>query len=131
MLHRKNPTNVLLVDDSAEIVNAMTFLLEDNGYKVSIAANGNEALTMLKSQLPLPDVIVLDLMMPVMDGFAFRKEQLKDNRLANIPTIVATALAPSTLEGNSELGFQYVIHKPFAIDELLATIDASSPAPSS
>jgi CheY-like chemotaxis protein len=117
---------VLVVDDSTEILEATSFLLEMHGCRVTCAVNGKEALEMLRSGRARPDVIVLDLMMPVMDGAAFRREQLKDERLARIPTIVATALSEASIGNSSELRFQKVISKPVVVDQLLAAINGNA-----
>ena len=70
----------------------MREVLEDEGYEVACVGNGREALDHLKSANPQPCVILLDLMMPVMDGWQFRKEQKKlAPELANIPLVVITA----------------------------------------
>jgi len=78
---------VLLVEDTQDIREAMAALLEVFRYRVVCAPDGLEALTLLRGGLD-PCIILLDLHMPVMDGFQFRAEQLKSQRLAEIPTVV-------------------------------------------
>jgi CheY-like chemotaxis protein len=82
---------VLIVDDDPDIRDSLREVLEDEGYEVASVANGREALDHLKASSPRPCVILLDLMMPVMDGWQFRKEQKQDPAIANIPLIVITA----------------------------------------
>jgi CheY-like chemotaxis protein len=82
---------VLIVDDDPDIRDSLREVLEDEGYEVATVANGREALDHLKASSPRPCVILLDLMMPVMDGWQFRKEQKQDPAIANIPLIVITA----------------------------------------
>jgi CheY-like chemotaxis protein len=83
---------ILVVDDDPDIRDSMREVLEDEGYKVSCVGNGREALDHLKTASPRPCVILLDLMMPVMDGWQFRKEQKKlEPEIANIPLVVITA----------------------------------------
>jgi len=114
---------VLLVDDSVEILITTSFLLEASGYRVVCAPNGKKALDILRSPgQELPDVILLDMMMPIMDGSEFRKEQLKDERFAKIPTILITALSPKALSEIGDVQFQSVLNKPIVADELLTRI---------
>jgi len=83
---------VLVVDDDPGIREALADLLGDEGYRVVTAMNGVEALDKLREPAQArPCVILLDLMMPVMDGWQFRKEQKQDPAIANIPLIVITA----------------------------------------
>ena len=82
---------VLIVDDDPDIRDSLREVLEDEGYEVATVANGREALDHLKASNPRPCVILLDLMMPVMDGWQFRKEQKQDPEIAGIPLVVITA----------------------------------------
>jgi CheY-like chemotaxis protein len=81
---------VLLVDDHIDVLEAISLYLRHYGHEVVTASDGSEALQQLRQGLR-PCVIVLDLMMPGMDGFAFRTEQLADQTLADIPVIVCSA----------------------------------------
>jgi CheY-like chemotaxis protein len=83
---------VLVVEDDADILNAVVQVLEDEGVTVRAATNGLAALQALREPGAQPPcVILLDLMMPVMDGWAFRAEQLRDPTIASVPVIVLTA----------------------------------------
>jgi len=82
---------VLVVEDDKDIRRSVRMLLESEGYTVAVAGNGAEALAVLKSSPVMPAVIVLDLMMPVMDGFQFRIEQAKVPVYAKIPVVIMTA----------------------------------------
>lgn len=82
---------ILVVDDDPDIRDSLREVLEDEGYGVSCVSNGREALQYLKSASTQPCVILLDLMMPVMDGWQFRREQKQDPSIANIPLVVITA----------------------------------------
>jgi CheY-like chemotaxis protein len=108
---------VLVVDDDVEIREVLVEILEDNGYETAAAANGREALRKLHEEAP-PSLILLDLMMPVMDGRAFREEQLRTPALADIPVVVVSAYRD--LEAQSA-GMEVKAHlsKPLEIDELL------------
>jgi CheY-like chemotaxis protein len=83
-------TGILIVDDDPDIRDSLREVLEDEGYTVNSVANGREALEYLHHS-PRPCVILLDLMMPVMDGWQFRREQKQDPAIATIPLIVITA----------------------------------------
>jgi CheY-like chemotaxis protein len=83
-------SGILVVDDDPDIRDSLKEVLEDEGYTVNCVANGREALEYLHRS-PRPCVILLDLMMPVMDGWQFRREQKLDPRIADIPLIVITA----------------------------------------
>jgi CheY-like chemotaxis protein len=83
---------ILVVDDDPDIRESLREVLEDEGYSVSCVGNGREALDYLKTAAsPRPCVILLDLMMPVMDGWQFRREQKQDPAIADIPLVVITA----------------------------------------
>ncbi len=81
---------ILVVDDDPDVRDSTRFLLEAWGYSVATAENGEAALLLLKNGLH-PDLILLDLAMPVKDGFAFRREQLSEPELAPIPVVVFSA----------------------------------------
>ena len=115
---------VLLIDDDAELRALTISVLIRDGYDVVEARHGNEAIRMLAEYSP--DVIVLDLEMPVMDGWQFRAEQqsLPDARLANIPVLLMTAVS-SAEEQVAPLRAVGLIPKPFDPDRLLAAIRAA------
>jgi CheY-like chemotaxis protein len=111
------PKSILVVEDDPGIREAMMEFLESEGYEVRSTVNGREALDHLAATDRLPGVILLDLMMPVMDGFRFREEQGKDPRLAAVPVIVMTA--DSQLEAHKHtLRASAYIRKPVDIDTL-------------
>lgn len=82
---------LMVVEDSPDIQLLLRKLFEREGYEVICASNGQQALDLLNNCADLPHAIFLDLMMPVMDGFVFRQEMLKNERLAGIPVIVMSA----------------------------------------
>jgi CheY-like chemotaxis protein len=84
-------SGILVVDDDEDIRASLREVLEDEGYAVACVSNGREALDYLKKAAPRPCVILLDLMMPVMDGWQFRREQKQDPAIADIPLVVITA----------------------------------------
>ncbi len=109
---------ILIVDDSPDIREVMHDLLTDAGYRVLLAANGKEALELLRSGREQVKLILLDLMMPVLDGWEFRKIQLADEALRGIPVVVITA--SQGLEVLQEP--VAVLEKPVMLDVLLRTV---------
>jgi CheY-like chemotaxis protein len=111
---------IMVVDDDPGIGEAMADVLSDEGYAVQLARNGVEALRQLRDG-ERPAMILLDLMMPVMDGFGFRVEQSSDPVLKDIPVVVVTA---GTLDDRvSSMSCADVLTKPIAIERLLETIE--------
>lgn len=106
---------VLIVEDDVETRNMLAKFLEIEGFKVELASNGRQALERLAEGSPA-SVIVLDLMMPVMDGWEFRRRQLEDPRLRNIPTIVVSAAGRDRL---TQIHADAYLAKPVDMDELL------------
>lgn len=116
----KNSKPVLLVEDSPDLQALIIEFLEGEGCNIVYASNGQQALEMLKSMQELPALILLDLMMPVMDGHVFRQEQAKNSRIANIPVIIMTA--DGHIESKTiKLGAQGFIKKP--IDDVENLLD--------
>ena len=113
---REDP-KILVVEDDEDAREAMVALLQMKGYRAVPAGNGQEALDYLR-KAPVPDLIILDLWMPVMDGWHFRSEQIKNPRLAHIPVIVVTALSDRT-----DVDANEIIIKPVDVDRLLTTVD--------
>jgi CheY-like chemotaxis protein len=108
--------SVLIVEDDPDALEALGDLLDSHGYAVASARNGAEALELL-GRSPLPGLIVLDLLMPTMDGWEFRRRQKKDPRIANIPVVVVSASsAAKPIDADS------ILRKPVNIDRLLETI---------
>ncbi len=113
---------VFIVEDDESIVEALTAALRTDGYAVQSAPNGKEALDALRRLDQLPRLILLDLMMPVMDGWAFRREQLRDARLAGIPVVVLTARTDARSQAET-LSVDRVVAKPIDVPRLLGVID--------
>jgi CheY-like chemotaxis protein len=106
---------VLVVDDDFDVRNVMTILLRAEGYEVVTATNGQEALECLRRGT-WPDLILLDLMMPVMDGWRFLQIQQQDPTLAHMPVIVITAARNRAPPGIP------CFEKPVSFDRLMETI---------
>ena len=109
---------VLLVDDDDDVRRAVCEVLTDEGYEVKEAANGREAMAVLGEWEP--DVILLDLLMPEMDGWTFLAEQQAHQTFARIPVVVMSGR--STLQGQ-ELPVTDVLAKPFILTRLLDTLE--------
>jgi two-component system chemotaxis response regulator CheY len=111
--------SILLVEDDEIVRRAIQMVLEWEGYQVHCAGNGQEALDLLGTGEIQPCLILLDVMMPVLDGEQFRHEQLRDPRIASIPVIVVSAA--NFAEAVSAADH---VHKPFEVQELLDAIHA-------
>lgn len=109
---------IMLVEDDESIRETLAELLKQEGYGVVLACNGKEALDCLRAGSH-PCLILLDLMMPVMDGAAFRDQQLADTAINDIPVIMITAANRSLA---MTVRCDAVLYKPIAIDTVLRTI---------
>lgn len=113
-----NKHTILVVEDDPEIRETVADILEDRGYRTLVAANGQEALRCLEGCEDLPCLILLDLMMPVMDGVGFRMAQLRQPGLAGIPVVVVSAFRD--LEDTVRvLQVRDFLEKPFEVDALM------------
>jgi CheY-like chemotaxis protein len=110
---------ILVVEDDDDIRESIAEVLEGFGFSVDVAKNGADALAQLHAMLVLPDVIFLDLMMPVKDGFQFRAEQRADARFGMIPIVVMSA-DPTLDTRRSELAARAYVRKPIDLRLLLA-----------
>ena len=110
--------SVLVVDDDAEVRDLLRVALSADGYHVAAVSNGRDALHHLRSQAETC-IIVLDLILPVMDGAQFRTAQLRDRSLSWIPVVVMSAW--DVLDG-VETQIQGVVRKPVDMERLLAFV---------
>ncbi len=119
---------VLIVEDDVEIRTELALVLADEGHVVHEAADGAIALAWLERAPALPAVILLDLMMPVMDGWEFRKRQRGHPRLQHVPVVVISAAGDAKSEALA-LEAAGVLVKPFdgasLVDTLAALLTAS------
>ncbi|NMO18246.1 response regulator [Pyxidicoccus fallax] len=113
-----NGAHVLVVDDDPDVLEVVTLTLEMAGYRVSQAANGQLALAELARELP--GLILLDMRMPVMDGWTFARE-LRARHGHRIPVVVVTAAEDARLRAR-EVDAEAWLGKPFDVDTLLATV---------
>ncbi len=112
-----SPHRVLVIEDDLEIRESLMEILEDHGYEPLGAENGLEALDKLRTSTPQPCLILLDLMLPKMDGRAFRQEQLRMPQFASIPVVVVSAFG-DVAQTAQELRAEFLA-KPFKIHELV------------
>lgn len=106
---------VLVVDDEREIRESLEEFLVDEGYSVSVAADGAEAMDRLRSEVP-PQIVILDLLMPVMSGIEVYEAMQSDTRLAAIPVIISTSDPSRAPSGN------LIMKKPINLDRLQSVI---------
>jgi len=110
----------MVVEDDSDLRETLVELLEDDGYQARGAVNGQAALEMLRSNAA-PGLILLDLRMPVMDGWEFRRRQRGDPAFSGIPVVVMSA--DGALEKKTEgMAAAAVLSKPVGLDHLLATV---------
>ncbi len=110
--------SILVVEDDEQIAWTLRELLESEGYTVSVASNGREALDLLPS-MQSPCLVLLDLMMPVMNGWDFLKIKVKDMKIAPIPVVVVTAYQNGNVVHH---GAERVMKKPIELETLLAVV---------
>jgi CheY-like chemotaxis protein len=116
---------IMVVDDDADIRETVADVLQDEGYAVELAANGREVLEHLHASTRLPDLILLDLMMPELDGWGVLAELEKVPRLASIPVVVFSAYA-SDDTSVAALKVRGFVRKPLRLEDLLDVIARSS-----
>ena len=109
---------VLVIDDDAPSVDALRVMLESAGHRVDCAGNGREGLSRLREANGYC-VILLDIMMPVMNGYEFRATQKQDEQLAGIPVLVLTA---GDRVDASSIDVAAIFHKPLKIPTLLEAL---------
>jgi CheY-like chemotaxis protein len=120
MTSAEQPGGVLIVEDDAGIRETLAEILQEEGYQVIGVANGLEGINYLRSAAPTC-IILLDLMMPVMNGWEFRSQQQGDPALARIPVVIISG------DGNvqqkaASLNAAGYLSKPIDLDRLLATV---------
>lgn len=113
--------HILVVDDDHELRDTLREVLEDLGYSVEAAVDGRDALSRLRSKARRPDLILLDLQMPNLDGAGFRNEQLRHEDIAQIPVALLTA----DREGKAKAAALHTdayLSKPLKLLELMTVI---------
>jgi two-component system alkaline phosphatase synthesis response regulator PhoP len=116
----KRRPKILLVDDDVDLVKVMSGALESKAYEVLVAYNGQEGLE--KARKEKPDLVVLDILMPVADGFTFADQFRKDPSLANVPVLALTSFSES-LGQPFPFDVSEYIHKPIKPRDLVAKVE--------
>ena len=113
---------ILVVDDEDDILHFLELVLREKGYEIVTASGGHEALT--KAQLEAPDLVLLDIMMPQMDGWEVLKLLRVDDETAQLPVAMLSARteAKDRVQGLQEGAIDYIC-KPFSLQELLGKIE--------
>ena len=117
------PEHILVVEDDSDLRDTLSDALRMEGYDVVAVEHGEAALRHLQRGLK-PCMILLDLMMPVMDGWTFRSELLKDDDLAAIPVIVMTAVQPVRA---ATVASDEILYKPLQMGTVVAVVQAHCP----
>lgn len=118
---------VLVVDDEFGITEVVDALLTDCGHQVRRAINGQQALEIVREQIP--DVVLLDMMMPLLDGPATLRALRLDTRTQAIPVILMSGLPPEKIAQLAGSGYQAMLRKPFRAEELLDALLRVLPPP--
>jgi len=117
---RPSAAHVLVVEDDVDCRESLRYFLEKDGLDVSCAANGREALELLRDE-PLPDLILLDLMMPVMSGWEFLAERQAQPELAGIPVMILSSLSRPAASVPAGEVVDYV-DKPVDLGDLISRV---------
>ena len=120
---QNNPTrkSVLVVEDDMDIQSSIVQILVEEGYEAHGVSNGQEALDLLNASTQLPSLIILDIMMPIMNGWEFRCLQKRDTLLASIPVIVCSS-AGDIQEEARLIGARDYLQKPVVPEVLLEMV---------
>jgi CheY-like chemotaxis protein len=113
---------ILLVDDDRESCEALAEFLSLRGHAVQCAANGSEALRLVDDSDARPELIFLDLVMPVLDGWGFLAERAKDPLLADVPVVIMSGCS-AVAQKAQEAGAVAVVRKPADPQTLLGVIE--------
>jgi CheY-like chemotaxis protein len=115
---------ILLIDDDPDLRQCLVDVLEDEGYEIRTAWSGREALSLLETEAQSPpSLILLDLMMPDLNGWQFHEQQQKNPRLAAIPVLVVTA----SRGFGTKLPGSDVLLKPFSVESVLEKVKELAP----
>ena len=117
-----SPRTILIVDDDTDLREVLGELLSEEGYPTRLCPNGRVALELLRDGAR-PRLILLDLMMPEMNGWQFRQEQLRDELLRDIPVVVMTA---NRGVDHADLGGAEVLEKPVGLAEILGAVERNA-----
>ncbi len=115
------PANILVVDDDPYILLSLEFLMKKNGYQVTVARNGNEALDCINKEKPA--LVILDIMMPDVDGYAICSHIKTSKQLRHIKVVFLSAKTrEADIKKGLELGAERYISKPFSTRDLMKQV---------
>lgn len=117
--------HILIIDDSPDAQALLTILLQSRGYKIDCTSNGEEALRLLQSSNELPDVILLDLRMPIMDGFDFLELQRENPRIKDIPIVIMSGDEDIELT-RAKTHVADILLKPLHISSIIEAVERNS-----
>ena len=110
---------ILVVDDEFGILEVLEAILSDAGFKVISAMNGQEAIALLQEEVP--DLVIVDFMMPLLDGAGVIKAMRADGRLGRVPVLLASALPEQTISERCT-GYDAFLRKPYKTEKLMEEI---------
>jgi CheY-like chemotaxis protein len=124
-MEKSTKKHIMIVEDDPFVMDIYQTKLEQAGFDVALAGNGQEALTKLEKEKELPDLILLDIIMPYMDGLEFLKEAGKNEKLKEIPVILLTNLSQKEeIDEGLKLGAKdYLIKSHFTPSEVLEKVN--------
>ncbi len=118
---------ILVVDDEADLLLMVSRGLEKRGYEVSDAKNGRDALALARQLVP--DLLILDIYLPFMNGDEVAREVKQDEKLKHIPVILISSVSEGLTEKVDESGADAFLHKPFDLEELVSLVKRYCPLP--
>jgi CheY-like chemotaxis protein len=110
---------ILVIDDELVTANMLQIALEDEGYRVVVAHNGKTGLA--RAREARPDLVLLDFMMPIMDGPATLAQMRADEVLSSVPVILMSSIDEKSV-GSNVAGYRRFVRKPFKLDSLMRLI---------
>jgi CheY-like chemotaxis protein len=122
MISKNKKKSIFFIEDDASIREICVFVLEQYGYQVQVAKNGIEAQNLLQKLKTLPNLIILDVSMPVMNGLKFREWQLECLRISQVPTIIMSA-DTDIKKISQTMRADGFLKKPFDIEDLIFVIE--------
>lgn len=115
--------SLLVIDDEPDILEALTFLFEDEGYRVQASEKGDSAESLLDGNGEFPDLIILDVLLSGKDGRLICRALKRHAATAHIPVVMISA-HPNAEQSIKDVGADAFVAKPFSIDDILATVAA-------
>ena len=119
---KKQAKQILIVDDVADNLFLAQFILENQGYKVITAENGKAALAQIETTSIKPDLIILDLMMPEMNGYEIIDYLRNHQSLSSIPIILMTANSNVSRQEAKNAGANGIVYKPFNLEQFIRKV---------